>query len=180
MPEKDPYAEIAKPVDDTYANMGSGQTAPAEPSMLSKAGAVGKDLLIGGGRGIAGTTSNLDTLMSKIPGIGQWLTRPIGGNKSSAQTIAEEKQAAVPQNTTQAVGKGIEQAGEFLIPGAAEESGAARLATLLPRAGKAALPLAKLATSALSTGLLNKAQGGNFGTGALAGAGATLAYLRVS
>jgi hypothetical protein len=73
-------------------------------------------------------------------------------------------QLASPDNTTQAISKGIGNAAQFLIPGSAEE----KVASLAP---KAIQPLARIATSALSTGAVNKAQGGEFGTGALLGGG---------
>lgn len=71
---------------------------------------------------------------------------------------------ATPANTTQALSKGAGDAAQFLIPGGAEE----KVAAMAP---KAVEPLARIATSALGSGAVNKAEGGSFGTGAALGAG---------
>ena len=71
---------------------------------------------------------------------------------------------ARPDNTTQAIGKGVGDTLQFMIPGGAEEKAVAVAPKLLR-------PAAKIATSALSSGAVNKLQGGDFGTGALAGGG---------
>jgi hypothetical protein len=81
------------------------------------------------------------------------------------------KQMATPQGTAQKIGYGGEQIGEFLAPGGLEERGAAKLATLAPKLGKYAAPLAHVLTSAISSGGVNAAQGGSPVTGALMGAG---------
>lgn len=67
-----------------------------------------------------------------------------------------------PQGTMQSVGKGVEQAGEFLLPMGAES----KLASMAP---KMLQPAARIGAQALSSGIVNKAQGGNFGTGAAMG-----------
>lgn len=56
-----------------------------------------------------------------------------------------------------------EQIGEFMVPGGAEEA----VGSAVP---KALAPAARIATSALTSGGVNKAQGGSFGTGAVLGA----------
>lgn len=71
-------------------------------------------------------------------------------------------EAATPQGTAQKVGYGLGEAAQFLIPGGAEEK-AVSLAPAVLR------PAARIGAAALSSGLVNKAQGGNFGTGALMG-----------
>jgi hypothetical protein len=58
-----------------------------------------------------------------------------------------------------------------MLPGGAEEKGAAKLAEMAPWAGRAAKPLAKVLTSGISAGAVNTAQGGSPVTGALMGAG---------
>jgi hypothetical protein len=97
-----------------------------------------------------------------------WLAKHMPGGAPSAE---QQDSYFAPSNLPQEIGRGAEQAGEFLLPGGAEELGAEKLASLVPRLGKYAQPASRLATSALSTGLVNKAQGGDFSTGALAGAG---------
>lgn len=77
--------------------------------------------------------------------------------------------AQPPQNTAEKVGYGSEQAAEFMAPG---EAGASTLAEHLPMLGRFARPMARMATSALSSGAINKLQGGTFGGGAAVGGGA--------
>ncbi|MFP5230767.1 MAG: hypothetical protein ACLGXA_24385, partial [Acidobacteriota bacterium] len=105
----------------------------------------------------------------------------IGGLKSLGNTLYglstlivpdknEEQNRHVfdPSNPIQAFGRQAEQTGEFLVPGLGEEAATAR-------AGRLA-PLARIGFNALTSGLLNKAQGGDFSTGAVAGgAGSALA-----
>lgn len=111
-----------------------------------------------------GTMSAADDFAQKhLPA---FMTTPIGQAptaENSARAVETAKQMATPNGTAQAIGKGIGNAAQFLIPGAAEEAGASMLA---PTIGKVA---SKLATSALGAGVVNKAQGGGFGAGAVAG-----------
>lgn len=76
--------------------------------------------------------------------------------------------AQPPQGTAENLGYGGEQAAEFMAPG---EAGASTLAEHLPMLGKLARPAARMATSALSSGAINKLQGGTFGGGAAVGGG---------
>ena len=167
MPEQDPYASIAKPLDDDpYAAIAKAPTATppaAQPSLLQRVGGFGKDVAKGLGESAVSLMSTGDHAVRKIPGIGEWLTTPITGTPAD-QAIAHTDQLAKPANTTQTVSKGIGDAAQFLIPGGAEE----KAASMLPAVAR---PLGKIALSALSAGGVNKAQGGEFGTGALAGAG---------
>lgn len=135
---------------------------PQEPTMLQKAFSGAKDLGIGALKGAGSTANNLGHLVYP-----DWLAKHITGAPSAEQQESYFK----PANTTQAVGKGIEQVGEFMVPGGAEEAGAAKLAKFAPKLGKFAEPLAKVFTSGVSSGLVNKAQGGDFTTGAALGAG---------
>lgn len=96
-----------------------------------------------------------------------FLTTPIGQSptaENSARAVATAKQMATPTGTAQAIGKGLGNAAQFLIPGAAEEAGASMLA---PTIGKLA---ARMTTGALGSGVVNVSQGGGFGAGAAAGA----------
>ena len=126
------------------------------------------DVGIGAGKGIAHTLKTI--------GAGEYALMPkalqntaYGRNFGAGLNTVE--QASIPTNTPQRIGHGIEQAGEFLIPGGAEEAGAAKLASLVPKLGKLAKPVARVATSAISSGAVNAAQGGSPVEGALMGAG---------
>ncbi|RXS93683.1 hypothetical protein [Silvibacterium dinghuense] len=129
------------------------------------------NLAKGAAKGIAGDVSNIDNAVAKIPGIGNWLTTPLVGGHSSQQARAQLSAASTPHGTMQGIGRGIEQAGEFLIPGLGEEEAAGRIASLIPSAGRAAAPLARVGYNALTSGAINAMQGGGFASGALAGAG---------
>jgi hypothetical protein len=153
-----------------YGDMVEQSPAAPPPSMLQQ----GMSALGNFGKGIAKSGISLmstgDEQVRKIPGIGEWLTTPANGTPAD-KAIAHTHQMATPHGTPQNLGYGIGEAAQFLIPGGAEEAGAAKLASLAPRLGRAAAPLARMATSALSSGAVNAAQGGSPGTGALMGAG---------
>lgn len=144
-------------------NTGEVITPPAqEPTLLQKAMTGAKDLGVGALKGAGSTATNIGSLVYP-----HWLERALTGKDSSEK----EAQLFAPSNTAQSIGKVIEQAGEFLVPGGAEEAGAEKLASLAPKLGKVAKPLARVLTSGASSGLVNKAQGGDFTTGAALGAG---------
>lgn len=138
------------------------------PSLLGKdAGPSGTvaNLAKGAVKSIPGTLSGIDNLVAKIPGVGTALTTPLVGNATSAQARADLAQAAQTHGTAQAIGKGLGNAAQFLIPGPAEEALAAKAAPLV---GKA-LPFVKAGLAATGSGAVNAAQGGTFTGGAIAG-----------
>jgi hypothetical protein len=164
----DPFASIAKPVQqgsaDPFANMPDATAAPASPKWSMTNNPI-MDLHAGLGKGVASTVANIDDLVARhVPG-GHFLTTPLMGNKTSEQARQDLHNQATPQNFAQRAGKFAEQAGEFMLPGGLEESAAAKLAENAPKVA----PLARTAVTALSSGAVNKAQGGGFGTGALVG-----------
>jgi len=130
------------------------------------------------GKGIAKSGISLmstgDEAVRKIPGIGEWLTTPANGAPAD-QAIAHVHQMATPHGTAQNLGYGAGEAAQFLIPGGAEEEGAAKLATIAPKLGKFAKPIAKAITSAVGSGAVNTLQGGSPLAGAAMGAGGSLA-----
>jgi hypothetical protein len=152
--------------DNHNQDLWNAQDAPEQP-MLQRALSTAGDVGIGAGRGAASTASGIDDMVSKIPYVGKWLTTPLAGSKTSEQARADLHRQAIPQNTAQTIGKGLEQTAEFMIPGGAEERLAAKGAELAPKAA----PLAKMLASAVGSGAVNKAQGGSFNAGAVAGAG---------
>ncbi len=143
-----------KPVEETHA-------AP-EPTMLQKFGTAADNFGQGIGKSVTGAVTNTSELLHKLPfGIGEKLI-PEGG----LQTMHAYTD---PVGTAQKVGRGVGDAAQFLIPGLGEESAGEKAAELLPDAAKYAAPLARIGTQALGSGVVNKAQGGNFSTGAIAG-----------
>jgi len=136
--------------------------------MLQKAtGAIG-DTITGAGKGLLHTISGSDDWM-RAHGPAFMTNSNMGFGPPA--NLEHVKQMATPQGTAQKIGYGGEQIGEFLAPGGLEERGAAKLATLAPKLGKYAAPLAHVLTSAISSGGVNAAQGGSPVTGALMGAG---------
>ena len=131
---------------------------PEMPSLLEQGWDTAKDFAKGAAKGLMHTAGVL----------GEHATPPylsgtgVGANNAPAAPM-------VPHGLAQQLGYGGEQAGEWLAPTGAEE----HLAALLPKAGKA-IPLAKLGTQAVESGVRNMTQGGNFKTGAEAGAGGEL------
>ena len=131
---------------------------PEKPSLLEQGWDTAKDFAKGAAKGLMHTAGVL----------GEHATPPylsgtgVGANNAPAAPM-------VPHGLAQQLGYGGEQAGEWLAPTGAEE----HLAALLPKAGKA-IPLAKLGTQAVESGVRNMTQGGNFKTGAEAGAGGEL------
>ena len=125
-----------------------------------------KDLGKGLGESAIGLMSTGDNAARKIPGIGEWLTTPITGTPAD-QAIAHTNELATPEDTTQAVGKGIGNAAQFAIP-AAQRGRVEFPFARLPWNGEIA-PLVRGVAGATASGGVNKAQGGSFGAGAAIG-----------
>jgi hypothetical protein len=135
---------------------------PAPTGMLSRIGSSIGDAFQGIGAGALSTANNIGKMV--YPDV-------LAKHLTGVPTPEAEDKIFGAHNTTQKIFKGAEQVGEFMLPGAAEEKGAAKLAEMAPWAGRAAKPLAKILTSGISAGGVNAAQGGSPFTGALMGAG---------
>jgi hypothetical protein len=136
-------------------------------SMLSGAvGALkefGGDALTGAGRGLMHTGTALSPLLNKIPYIGETLAPKAGIRAAELMTT--------PKTPGEKFGYTSEQIGEMLAPTGAEEKGGVLAARVLPKLGRYAAPLGRIAGGALEMGVKNYLQGGEFGTGAALGAG---------
>lgn len=162
-----------------YGDMVEQSPAAPPPSLLQRGMNMAGDVLQGAGKGAMNTLSPvLGGITYGVQKGSQMLGVPpnLLGQvpESMGSATADIRKQAIPTNTPQRIGYGGEQAAEFLAPGGAEKVGAAKLASLAPRLGKAAAPLARMATSALSSGAVNAAQGGSPVTGAEMGAGGSL------
>jgi hypothetical protein len=124
--------------------------------MMQRLGQGYNDLYSGVYKGIGSTANAIGKLM--LP---DSLVAKFGGD---VPTKEQEQAAFAPKNTMQTIGKTAEQAGEFMLPGGAEEEAISAAPKLLKGAAKFAVP-------AISAGTVNKVQGGDFSTGAAAGAG---------
>ena len=169
-----PGAEL-RPIGQQSTPAPPPASAPAAPpSMLDRAMTGLGHFGIGLGRGVAETSKNIGGLEHAV--MPQAIRNTGYGKNFEAglDTLTGWSQPN-PEHPSEAVGKGVEQAAEFLIPGGAEEEGAAKLATMAPKLGKFAKPIAKALTSALGSGAVNALQGGSPLAGAAMGAGGSLA-----
>jgi hypothetical protein len=180
MPDQDPYADIAKPIEgtaDPYAAIAKPEltaTGIAAPQGTAGTGHTGRDVATGVAQGAANTTGNLVSgtarLLNKIPGVGEYLAPEQGIRSLEART----KQVSTPENTTQKVGKYGEQIGEWMIPSGAEEKAATLVGEHLPQLARFGVPAARALTGAGEAGLRSASQGGEFKTGAEIGAGGSM------
>lgn len=168
-------ASAWKPVDTSGTQPGSAIPGTGSPSLtdtLRTTAEAGKkldsNLKVGVARMLPENAADIGSMLyGAFPGA----LRGTAYGKDFAEGLDTMKGWANPQNTTQAIGKGLAGVGEFMLPGPAEEEAAAAIGKAAPKL----LPFARAAISALSTGLVNKAQGGGFATGAAMGGAGSLA-----
>lgn len=151
-----------------------GGSAPVKatpaPSMGSRILGGAENLGKGAVKAYGSAAANIDDLVAKhVPG-GQFLTTPLVGGKTSEQARQDLHQESAPHGNMQKVGNFLGNASQFAIPGAAEEGAVAKGAALAGDAAKFIRPVARIGATALSSGTVNRAQGGGFGAGAAAGA----------
>jgi hypothetical protein len=133
---------------------------PAAPAPVMKPSVLGRDPN-------PGPVANfVKGAVKSIPATMAGLAHLVPGSSDAWQPLED---AAKTNGTAQAIGKGVGNAAQFLIPAAGEEKVAAFGASKLPMLGELAAPVAKMGASALGTGVVNKAQGGSFTAGALMG-----------
>ena len=145
------------------------QETSSESTLLDKAVGTAKDSGIGVLKGAGSTIGAFDDWSLKhlpprfnVP-FGQEATP-----ENAAATVQKYKQDVTPNNNTQLAGKIVEQVGENFLPTGLEEGVTKLGSTALGLYGALA---GRLLGAAAHSGLVNKAQGGHFGTGALLGAG---------
>lgn len=163
-----PNGSIPPPPSGTVVNGDtSAPDTATSPSILQSALSTGGDFLKGVGKGALHTLDSTDDwARAHLPA---FMTNTGMGFGKPANLTAEHAREQ-PHNTAQSIGRGVEQAGEFMLPTGVEE-GAARLGgAALGRAGEIG---GRLLGSAVHSGTINKVQGGNFGTGAAAGVAGT-------
>jgi hypothetical protein len=134
-------------------NTGERIAAPPANWDVTASNTIG-DVLKGAGKGVGSTLNSIGHAVYPDA-----LAKHFTGAPSKEQQDSYFK----PVNTAQSIGKGVEQAGEFMIPGGAEDKLAMKAPELLR-------PAARIGLSALSSGAINKAQGGSFEAGMGAGA----------
>src|SRR5437660_2993403 len=154
------FTPAAKPDEDLGFVPNKKPLAPP-PTMGQQILGGAKDFGAGALKGLMHTGTSLSPLINKIPGIGETL--------APSQGIKAAQQIEKPSNTMQKVGYGAEQVGEFMLPTGAEEKGGQFAAEMLPKLGKYAAPAGRVLGGAVESGLKNKAQGSEFGSGAVLG-----------
>lgn len=93
------------------------ESAP-EPSLLARAAGMVGDVGIGAAKGLGQTVTNLGELVHMIPGVSRGVDALYGAPVSQA-SFADANRVLASTNTAQAIGKGVEQIGEFFFPGGA-------------------------------------------------------------
>lgn len=154
---------------------GAGAAPPPMPTPQVKMETSTLGRLAPVGEAISNLTQGIgEGAFSTAANVGKLITDPIVKHIATPDQMQRSdqfiKRVTTPDNTTQKVGKFAEQTGELLTPTGLEGA----VAGHLPQAAKIIKPAAKIATQAVETGLKNKAQGGDFTTGAAAGAGGEL------
>lgn len=168
---ENPYDSIALKDDNPYAHIALPAAQEAPPSTMQKIGGIAADLGKGLGKSAIGLMSTGDEWARQhLPA---FLTNTKMGFGPPAD-LEHIREMATPQGTAQTIGKGIGDAAQFFIPGGAEEK-AIQYASAVPKIGRAAEGIARIAAPAISAGLVNKAQGGSFGAGAALGGGGAAA-----
>lgn len=163
-----PIAGYQGPVTSTgiAAPQGTGTLAEGWNSLKKSAGDLATGATQGAANTVGSSTAGIARIIRKIPFLGPAIEPEEGINSLEARTA----DAARPANTTQAVGKGAEQIGEFLLPGAGEEDAVGHALPWLSKLGRAAKPVARIGYQAGTQALINGAQGGSPTAGAITGA----------
>lgn len=138
------------------------------------------DAAVGFVKSAGNTAATLGSLVHKIPGVSATMDYVYGDGTDnlSQRSFQAAKEATAPTTTAQRVGGGIEQAAEFLVPGAAGEKTAAAIAAKAapyfsnaPRLVQAAVKMAPAAVNeAAKAAAVAAAQGGDPATAAAFGA----------
>ncbi len=142
-------------------------TPPQPPSVTQKAVTGVENFGVGAAKGLLHSISSSDQwARNNLP---TFMTNSDMGFGAPAN-LQHVQQMTVPTTPAQKAGKFTEQAGEFLVPGLGEDAAGAKLAEVAPAMGRFAEPVGRVLAASAGTGAVNKAQGGNFTTGAALGA----------
>lgn len=137
--------------DDLPTSQAGPSASPAAQTHTEQPHSVIGDLAIGVTQGIGNTLVGMGEMVHKIPGVSQAVDALYGTPGLSKQAFQTAREGVKPQNTTQAIGQGVEQIGEFFLPTGAT--------------GKVAK-----AAEVAKAGLLGTAQTGSTGQGAASAA----------
>lgn len=102
---------------DRVVDFKSAAVAP-EPSLMDRGLGMAGDLVTGAAKGLGQTVTNLGEAVHMIPGVSRAVDA-LYGAPVSQPSFASADDLLAPANTAQSIGKGVEQMGEFFIPGGA-------------------------------------------------------------
>lgn len=159
------YEVKAKDDLEKYAAPAEEKEKP-ELSLGSRVLAGAKDVGIGAAKGLMHTGTALSPLLNKIPYIGETL--------APSEGIRAAEKMATPTGTAQKAGFTGEQMAEWLLPTGVEEKGGVLAARMLPKLGRFAEPLGRVAAGALESGARSSLQSGDVTSGKDFVSGATM------
>ena len=146
---------------EIFARLGAEPTAAtqahSERSWL-------EDAAIGALKGAGRTVANLGEAVHQIPGVSQAVDALYGQPGLSERAFQEAERVTTATNTPQAIGQGIEQAAEVIVPGG-----------VASRAAKGLSLASRVAAEAATTGAVAAVQGGDPTTAAALGAAIPIA-----
>ena len=126
------------------------------------------NLAVGAVKGLGHTAVNLGRVPHMIPGFTEGVDLLYGDPGGSQRAFSVADQALAPRGTAQRVGRGVEQAAEFLAPAGLVNRGV----KIAARVGPTVKAAARVAGEALGAGTVTAAQGGDPVTGAALGGAA--------
>jgi hypothetical protein len=146
--------------------------------LMKEAGPAVGNLIEGAGKGLLHTMAPIVAIPGKVQALEQKYlpalpTRLPG--EPAPMTPDEIQKMATPEGTMQNIGYGGEQTAEYMLPGGLEDKAALKAAEFLPKLGRFAEPLSKIAMSSLGGAGVSDVQGGSPVTGAELGAGGAAA-----
>jgi hypothetical protein len=146
------------------------QMATAIPGSPAQTFAILAEILKGGLKGAGETAVNLGSLVHKIPGVSGAVDALYGTHGVSQAAFGADspvRQDLKAANTAQSVGKGIEQAAEFMIPAGGAQRVATTVASHLPKYTRL---LPHMAAQGATSAAVTTAQGGDPTKAAITGA----------
>lgn len=158
-PGADRWSQYAVQDDSRPAGLPEGQSLPSVPAHP----AVSLKPAIPGYSDPGTATSVARGVLKSIPGTAASVAKLIPGTRDAWEP---GEAAAQTYGTAESIGKGIGNAAQFLIPMAGEEAAGVALASKLPTLGRLAAPAGRILASGAGAGIVNKAQGGSFKSGA--------------
>jgi hypothetical protein len=117
----------------------------------------GADLATGAAKSVAGTVAGLGEMVHRLPGVSSAVDALYGTPGLSQAAFSDARKATTPTNTPQAIGKGVADVAQFMVPVAGTAGRAAKVADVGRAAGltmaQTGDPTAALTAGALTGGI---------------------------